>query len=91
MRPLLLCNPAAKAHPVGTPASAIMHREHHLVCYAVRVVEDVTRTALIRNQFEPNGDALAATESTMLCAPSRKQVVNSALGPAERESPGERE
>jgi hypothetical protein len=63
LRPLLLCNPAAKN------AEPRFDRRAHLECYALKP-ERINRTVLVRNQFGTR--TVTLKRATMLCVPSEK-------------------
>jgi hypothetical protein len=74
-RAALLCNPAVKKH--GTRTFEVKHRGAHLVCYTITKFQFPTGqrpVAQLRNQF--GQFKMTATERSLLCAPSKKQVVH---------------
>lgn len=82
LRPVWLCNPAAKLRDNGE-VSDIVDRDNHLMCFAIDEAlgepehERVGRI-YIENQFERN--RLRTKDHEELCAPSRKLHPHSDLG-----------
>ncbi len=70
LRPLVLCNPAAKVHN-GT-LSRVQDKRWHLVCYTERLVVQVRVSArvTVRNQF--GAETIVAEVPRELCVPSQK-------------------
>lgn len=69
LRPRYLCNPVRKNN------SGIVNAGLHYVCYEITLTLPAPRTAVVRNQFHPNGLTIQVQQSRLLCLPSSKTLV----------------